>query len=84
MKVNVVVCVDPDSVPDITPVPALILTPPGKLPDVLAKLVAFVAATVKLTDQPFATVPKLPDEVVHAGKSETVSKAEELITALPS
>ena len=84
VNVYVVVCVDPDSVPDITPVPALILTPPGKLPAVLAKLVAFVAATVKLTDPPFATVPKLPAAVVHAGASDTVSKAVPDLHAIPS
>ena len=83
VNVNVVVCVDPDSVPDITP-ELLIVTPPGKLPDTFAKLVAFVAATVKLTDPPFATVPKLPADVVHAGASDTVSKAVPDLHAIPS
>ena len=84
MNVNVVVCVDPDSVPDITPVLELIVTPPGKLPDVLAKLVAFVAATVKSTLPKAATVPKLPAAVVHAGASDTVSKAVPDLHAIPS
>jgi hypothetical protein len=84
VNVYVVVCVDPDSVPDITPVLELIVTPPGKLPDVLAKLVAFVAATVKLTLPKAATVPKLPAEVVHAGASDTVSKAVPDLHAIPS
>ena len=84
VNVNVVVCVDPDSVPDITPVLELIVTPPGKLPDVLAKLVAFVAATVKLTLPAAATVPKLPAAVVHAGASDTVNNAEADLAARPS
>ena len=83
MNVYVVVLVDPDSVPDITP-ELLIVTPPGKLPDVLAKLVAFVAATVKLTLPAADTVPKLPAEVVHAGASDTVSKAVPDLHAIPS
>jgi hypothetical protein len=80
----VVVAVDPDSVPDITPVDVFKLPPPGSDPDCIAKLVALVAATVKLIVPPFATVPKLPDEVVHVGKSETVSKADPDLTARPS
>ena len=68
----------------IAPVLALILTPPGKLPDDLAKLVAFVAATVKLTLPAAATVPRLPAEVVHAGASDTVSKAVPDLQAIPS
>ena len=32
---KIVVDVDPDSVPDITPVLAFMLPPPGKLPDTL-------------------------------------------------
>ena len=84
MNVNVVVALDPDSVPDITPVLELIVTPPGKLPDVLAKLVAFVAATVKLTLPVAATVPKLPAAVVHAGASDTVNNAEDDLAARPS
>ena len=63
---------------------ALILTPPGKLPDVLAKLVAFVAATVKLTLPAADTVPRLPAEVVHAGASDTVNKAVPDLQAIPS
>jgi hypothetical protein len=80
----VVVAVDPDSVPDITPVEELMLTPPGKDPVVLAKLVAFVAATVKLTLPAASTVPKLPAEVVHAGASDTVNKALAVLHAIPS
>ena len=60
------------------------LTLPGKLPDVLEKLVASVAATVKLTLPPFATVPKLPAAVVHAGASDTVNIAEADLHAIPS
>ena len=33
---------------------------------------------------PPAKVPKLPAAVTHSGSSETVSKAVELLTALPS
>jgi hypothetical protein len=84
VNVYVVVAFDPDSVPDITPVLALILTPPGKLPDVLAKLVAFVAATVKLTLPAATTVPRLPAAVVHAGASETVNNALFDLVAIPS
>ena len=62
----------------------LILTPPGKVPDVLAKLVAFVAATVKLIESPADTVPKLPAPVVHVGKSDTVNIAEADLHAIPS
>ena len=62
----------------------LIVTPPGKLPDVLAKLVAFVAATVKLIVPPLETVPKFPAPVVHAGASDTVSKAVPDLHAIPS
>ena len=78
-----VVAVDPDSVPDITP-ELLIVTPPGKLPDVLAKLVAFVAATVKFTDPAASAVPKFPAAVVHAGASDTVNNAEADLAARPS
>ena len=84
VNVYVVVAVDPDSVPDITPVLELILTPPGKVPDVLAKLVAFVAATVKLIVPKAATVPKFPAAVVHAGASDTVNKAVPDLHAIPS
>ena len=78
-----VVAVDPDSLPDIKP-ELLIVTPPGKLPDTFAKLVAFVAATVKLTDPAASTVPKDPALVVHAGASDTVSKAVPDLHAIPS
>ena len=61
-----------------------ILAPPGSDPDCTAKLVAFVAATVKLTLPKAATVPKLPAEVVHAGASDTVSKAVPDLHAIPS
>ena len=79
-----VVCVEPDSVPVIAPVLAFKLAPPGSDPDCTAKLVAFVAATVKLIVPPFETVPKLPAEVVHAGASDTVSKAVPDLHAIPS
>ena len=81
---NVVVAVDPDSVPVIAPVLVFKLAPPGSAPDCTAKLVAFVAATVKLIVPPFATVPKLPAAVVHAGASDTVNKAEADLAARPS
>ena len=84
VNVYVVVCVDPDSVPDITPVLVFKLTPPGKLPDCNAKLVAFVAATVKLTLPAAETEPRLPAAVVHAGASDTVSKAVPDLQAIPS
>ena len=60
------------------------LAPPGIDPDCTAKLVAFVAATVKLIVPPFATVPKLPAAVVHAGASDTVNNAEADLAARPS
>ena len=78
-----VVAVDPDSVPDITP-ELFILAPPGSDPDCTAKLVAFVAATVKLIVPKAATVPKLPAEVVHAGASDMVNIAEADLHAIPS
>ena len=53
----------------IAPVLVFKLAPPGSAPDCTAKLVALVAATVKLIVPPFATVPKLPAAVVHAGAS---------------
>ena len=43
-----------------------------------------VAATVKFIDPPLAIAPKLPADVVQDGASDTVSKADELLTALPS
>ena len=45
---------------------------------------SIVAATVKLIVPPFATVPKLPAAVVHAGASDTVSKAVPDLHAIPS
>ena len=68
----------------IAPVLVFKLAPPGSAPDCTAKLVAFVAATVKLIVPPFATVPKLPAAVVHAGASDTVSKAVPDLHAIPS
>ena len=68
----------------IAPVLVFKLAPPGSAPDCTAKLVAFVAATVKLIVPPFETVPKLPAEVVHAGASDTVSKAVPDLHAIPS
>jgi hypothetical protein len=84
VKLYVVSEVAPLSVPDITPEPELIDTPPGKVPDVFAKEVAPVAATVYEIEDPAAFEPKEPADVVHAGASETVSKAELDLTALPS
>jgi hypothetical protein len=80
----VVVAVDPVSVPVIAPVDVFKLPPPGSDPDCIAKLVALVAATVKLIVPVADTVPKLPAAVVHAGASETVSKADPDLTARPS
>ena len=68
----------------IAPVLVFKLAPPGSAPDCTPKLVAFVAATVKLIVPPFDTVPKLPAAVVHAGASDTVSKADPDLTAIPS
>jgi hypothetical protein len=78
------VLVDPVSVPVIAPVLAFKLAPPGIDPDCTAKLVAFVAATVKLIVPAADTVPKLPAEVVHAGASDTVSRAVPDLHAIPS
>ena len=69
--------------PDITP-ELFILAPPGNDPDCTAKLVAFVAATVKLIVPAADTVPKLPALVVHAGASDTVSNALPDLVAIPS
>tara|TARA_R100001440_G_scaffold6365_1_gene13138 strand:- start:19 stop:552 length:534 start_codon:yes stop_codon:yes gene_type:complete len=82
--VNVVVPVDPVSVPVIAPVLVFKLAPPGSAPDCTAKLVAFVAATVKLIVPKAATVPKFPAAVVHAGASDTVNNAEADLHAIPS
>ena len=60
------------------------LTPPGNVPETLAKLVAFVAATVKFTEPPAATDPKDPEPVVQAGASDTVNKALADLHAIPS
>ena len=68
----------------IAPVLVFKLAPPGSAPDCTPKVVAFVAATVKLIVPPFATVPKLPAAVVHAGASDTVSKAVPDLHAIPS
>ena len=68
----------------IAPVLVFKLAPPGSAPDCIAKLVAFVAATVKLIVPPFPTVPKLPAAVVHAGASDTVNSAEADLAARPS
>ena len=81
---NVVVCVEPVSVPVIAPVLVFKLAPPGSAPDCTAKVVAFVAATVKLIVPPFATVPKDPALVVHAGASDTVNNADPDLHAIPS
>ena len=68
----------------IAPVLAFKLAPPGSDPDCTAKVVAFVAATVKLTLPAAATVPKLPAAVVHAGASDTVNNALPDLHAIPS
>ena len=81
---NVVVAVDPVSVPVIAPVLVFKLAPPGSAPDCTAKLVAFVAATVKLIVPKALTVPRFPAAVVHAGASDTVSTAEADLHAIPS
>ena len=79
-----VVPVDPVSVPVIAPVLVFKLAPPGSAPDCTAKLVAFVAATVKLIVPKAATVPRFPAAVVHAGASDTVNNAEADLAARPS
>ena len=68
----------------IAPVLVFKLAPPGSAPDCTAKLVAFVAATVKLIVPAACAVPKLPAAVVHAGASDTVSKAVPDLHAIPS
>jgi len=68
----------------IAPVLEFKLAPPGSDPDCTAKLVALVAATVKLIVPPLETVPKLPAEVVHTGASDTVSRAVPDLHAIPS
>ena len=80
---TVVVCVEPDSVPVIAPVLVFKLAPPGSDPDCTPKP-ASVAATVKFIVPPFATVPKFPAAVVHAGASDTVNIAEADLHAIPS
>ena len=84
VNVYVVVAVDPVSVPVIAPVVVFKLAPPGSDPDCNAKLVALVAATVKLIVPPFATVPKFPAAVVQVGASDTVNKAVVDLVARPS
>ena len=68
----------------IAPVLVFKLAPPGSAPDCTPKVVALVAATVKLIVPPFDTVPKLPAAVVHAGASDTVNKAVPDLVAIPS
>ena len=75
---------EPDSVPVIAPVLVFKLAPPGSAPDCTAKVVASVAATVKLIVPPLATVPKFPAAVVHTGASDTVNIAEADLHAIPS
>jgi hypothetical protein len=84
VKLYVVSCVAPDSVPVIAPVLVFKLAPPGKDPEAIEYAVALVALTVKLIVPPASTVPKDPAAVCHAGASDTVSIAVELRTALPS
>ena len=68
----------------IAPVLEFKLAPPGSDPDCTPKVVAFVAATVKLILDAAATVPKLPAAVVHAGASDTVNNALPDLVAIPS
>ena len=86
VKLLVVVCVDPVSVPVIVaePTPVFKVAPPGNAPDVTAKLTASVAVKVKLKVPPFATVPKEPDPVTHAGASDIVNNAVAVRAAKPS
>jgi hypothetical protein len=86
VKLLVVVSVDPVSVPVIVaePTPVFKVAPPGNVPDVLAKLTASVAVKVKLKVPPFATVPREPDPVTHAGASDIVKSAVAVRAAKPS
>ena len=68
----------------IAPVLVFKLAPPGSDPDCTPKVVAFVAATVKLIVPAADTVHKLPAAVVHAGASDTVNNALVDLTAKPS
>ena len=87
VKLYVVSCVLPVSVPVNVEVPAALFNviPPGKEPDCTAIPVEFVA--VKFIVPIFADAPKdpkLPAEVVQDGTSETVNIAVPDLTALPS
>ena len=70
----------------IVPVEVFKLTPPGNAPEVTAYVTALseVAVTVKLAVSPFAKEPNEPAAVLNVGESDTVSKAVELLAALPS
>ena len=76
VKLNVVSDVEPLSVPLITPVDVLRDKPPGKVPEVLEKDVAFVAATVTDIVSPPEKEPNDPAAVVQPGASDTVSTAD--------
>ena len=67
------------------PTPLVKVNPAVTEPVVTANEVASVAVKViVLIAWVPSKLPKLPDDVVQAGASETVSKAVELLTALPS
>jgi hypothetical protein len=83
VKLNVVSDVEPLSVPLITPVDVFKDKPPGKVPEVLEKDVAFVAATVTDIVSPPEKDPSDPAAVVQPGASDTVSTAD-VCTAFPS
>ena len=87
VKLYVVSCVAPDSVPVIVALVAALFNvrPPGKEPDVTAKDVASVAVIVIVpTFSPASKLPRLPAAVCQAGASETVNKAVPDRTARPS
>ena len=83
MKEYVVSAVAPLSVPLITPEDVFKDKPPGKVPEILEKDVAFVAATVTDIVSPPEKEPNDPAAVVQAGASETVNTAD-VCTAFPS
>jgi len=77
----------PDSVPVKVeePEPLFNDIPPGKEPDCKVIPVELVAVKVIVPIlSPPLNEPNEPALVVQAGTSDTVSKAEELLTALPS
>ena len=60
--------------------------PEGKAPEVTlnATVLSEVASTSKLAVPPCAKEPSEPEAVLKVGASDTVSKAVELLTAIPS